>query len=78
MSTTPPPSGSSPANSALTLDAPHETTLAGHVSERLDRVPTARRTVELDGPRLEVIAGDDTQITQLAARGAVREREPKR
>jgi hypothetical protein len=40
--------------------------------------PTARRTVELDGPRLEVIAGDDTQITQLAARGAVREREPKR
>jgi hypothetical protein len=39
MSTTPPPSGSSPANSALTLDAPHETTLAGHVSEHLDRVP---------------------------------------
>ena len=52
----------------LTLDAPHETTLNGHLIEHLGRVPRPGETVELDGARLEVVAADDTQITQLSVR----------
>jgi CBS domain containing-hemolysin-like protein len=56
----------------LTLDAPHETTLNGHLIEQIGRVPHPGETVELDGARLEVIAGDDTHITKLAVRSAPR------
>jgi len=62
----------------LKLDAPHETTLNGHLIEHLGRVPHPGETVELDGTRLEVIGGDDTQITHLAVRSAPRPPDPKR
>jgi CBS domain containing-hemolysin-like protein len=54
----------------ITLDAPHESTLNGHLIEQLGRVPEPGETVEFDGARLEVIAGDDAQITLLAVRAA--------
>jgi putative hemolysin len=54
----------------VTVDAPHETTLNGYFIERLGRVPRAGEAVELQGARLEVIAGDETQITELAVRTA--------
>jgi CBS domain containing-hemolysin-like protein len=52
----------------LTLDAPHEATVSGHVIEHLGRVPRAGEIVELDGARLEVLAADATQIARLAVR----------
>lgn len=55
----------------LTLDAPHETTLNGHLIEHLGRVPHTGETIELEGARLEVLAGD-TQISQVAVRSAPR------
>jgi CBS domain containing-hemolysin-like protein len=54
----------------LTLDAPHEATVSGHLIEHLGRVPRAGETVELDGARLEVLDADATQIARLAVRGA--------
>jgi CBS domain containing-hemolysin-like protein len=48
------------------------TTLNGHLIEQLGRVPQPGETVELEGARLEVLAGDDTQISQVAVRGAPR------
>jgi CBS domain containing-hemolysin-like protein len=54
----------------LTIDAPHETTVNGHLIESLGRVPQAGETVELDGARLEVLAGDASQVSQLRVRGA--------
>jgi CBS domain containing-hemolysin-like protein len=56
----------------LNLDAPHETTLNGHLIEYLGRVPHPGETVELEAARLEVLAGDDTQISQVAVRSAPR------
>jgi hypothetical protein len=56
----------------LTLDAPHETTLNGHLIEHLGRVPHPGETVELDGARLEGLTGDDTEISQVAVRSAPR------
>lgn len=52
----------------LSLDAPHESTLSGHLIEQLGRVPRPGETVQLDGAELEVIAGDDTQVIKLAVR----------
>jgi CBS domain containing-hemolysin-like protein len=56
----------------LKLEAPHEATLNGHLIEELGRVPLPGETVELDGARLEVLAGDETQVTQLLVRSAPR------
>ena len=56
----------------LVLDASHETTLNGHLIEQLGRVPHPGETVELDGARLEVLAGDDTQISHVAVRSSPR------
>ena len=54
----------------IALDAPHEATLNGHVIETLGRVPHAGETIHVDGIELEVLAGDDTHVTQLQVNGA--------
>lgn len=60
----------------LSLDAPHESTLNGHLIEQLGRVPRPGETVELDGARLEVLTGDDTQISQLKLRREAHPTDP--
>jgi CBS domain containing-hemolysin-like protein len=49
----------------VTIDAPHEATVGGHLSEQLGRVPDPGETVRLDGAALEVLEADDTRITAL-------------
>lgn len=65
------PSTSSPASSP---DARRAT--RNHAQRPPDRAsrprPPPGETVELDGARLEVLAGDDTQISQVAIRSAPR------
>lgn len=52
----------------MKLEAPHESTLNGHLIERLGRVPRVGEVVELDGVRIEVLEGDETQVASLAVR----------
>jgi len=54
----------------------YETTLNGHLIDSSAAYPIPAKIVELDGARLEVIAGDDTQITQVAVRSAPRPPDP--
>ena len=49
----------------MTIDAPHEATVGGHLTEQLGRVPDPGETVQLDGAALEVLDADDTRITAL-------------
>jgi CBS domain containing-hemolysin-like protein len=49
----------------VTIDAPHEATIGGHLIEQIGRVPDPGELVELDGVALEVLAVDDTQISTL-------------
>ena len=49
----------------VTIDAPHEATIGGHVIEALGRVPDPGETVHLDGRALEVVEIDDTRIAVL-------------
>jgi CBS domain containing-hemolysin-like protein len=49
------------------IDAPHEATIGGHVTEQLGRLPEPGEVVELDGTRLEVLAVDDARISVLRA-----------
>ena len=48
-----------------TIDAPHEATIGGHLTDELGRVPEPGEIVDLDGVALEVIEIDDTRITAL-------------
>ena len=48
-----------------TIDAPHEATIGGHLTEALGRVPEPGEVVHLDGVALEVVEVDDTRITAL-------------
>ena len=48
-----------------TIDAPHEATIGGHLTEELGRVPEPGEVVHLDGIALEVVEVDDTRITAL-------------
>jgi len=51
----------------IDIDAPHETTIGGHVAERLGRLPEPDEVVVIDGAQLRVLAVDDTRITALRA-----------
>jgi len=44
----------------------HETTIGGYISDRLARVPDAGETVELHGHQIEILAVEDTRITEVA------------
>jgi len=48
-----------------TIDAPHEATIGGHLTDELGRVPEPGEVVHLDGVALEVVEVDDTRITAL-------------
>jgi CBS domain containing-hemolysin-like protein len=48
------------------LEAHHETTIGGYLSEELGRVPQAGEEVELHGRRFRVLAVDETRVTELA------------
>jgi CBS domain containing-hemolysin-like protein len=49
------------------VDAPHEATVGGHLTEQLGRVPRPGETVMLEDAPLEVVDVDDTRITGLRA-----------
>jgi CBS domain containing-hemolysin-like protein len=49
----------------VTIDAPHESTIGGHLIELLGRIPAPGDTVHLDGAALEVLEVDDTRIAAL-------------
>jgi CBS domain containing-hemolysin-like protein len=51
----------------MDIDAPHEATIGGHVTERLGRLPSPDEVIVVDGIRLRVLAVDDTRITALQA-----------
>jgi CBS domain containing-hemolysin-like protein len=48
------------------LEAHHETTIGGYLSEELGRVPQAGEEVELHGRRFRVLGVDETRVTELA------------
>jgi CBS domain containing-hemolysin-like protein len=49
------------------VDAPHEATVGGHLTEQLGRVPRPGETVMLEDAPLEVVDVDDARITGLRA-----------
>ena len=51
----------------MNVDMPHETTIGGHVVERLGRLPEPDETIVVDGARLRVLAVHQTRITALRA-----------
>ncbi|HEX2050597.1 MAG TPA: hemolysin family protein [Actinomycetota bacterium] len=51
----------------MDVDAPHEATIGGYVTQRLGRVPDPDEVVEVDGVRFTVLDADDTRITALRA-----------
>ena len=51
----------------MDIDAPHEATIGGYVSERLGRVPEPDETIEVDGARFTVLGVDGTRIKMLQA-----------
>jgi len=62
------------------VDAPHEATIGGHLTELAGRVPEPGEVMELDGARLQVIAVDDARITALRTPPSCgpRSRSPRR
>jgi CBS domain containing-hemolysin-like protein len=56
----------------LELDAPHETTIGGHIIDQLGRVPEPGEVVRLGDIPVEVTAVDDVQVQELVARNAAR------
>jgi CBS domain containing-hemolysin-like protein len=63
--------GSAPAREVaerlgFELDAHHETTIGGYISEELGRVPRAGETIWVHGRRFEVRGVDGTLVTELA------------
>jgi CBS domain containing-hemolysin-like protein len=54
---------------AVELDEHHETTVGGYLSEQLGRVPEVGETVECLGRNVEILAVDETRISQLAVLG---------
>src|SRR3954468_22516823 len=48
------------------LEGHHETTIGGYLSEELGRVPRPGEKAELHGRRFEVLAVDETRVTELA------------
>jgi CBS domain containing-hemolysin-like protein len=65
--------GSAPARDVadrlgFDLEAHHETTIGGYLSEELGRVPRAGEEIELHGRRFEVRGVDGTLVTELAVR----------
>jgi CBS domain containing-hemolysin-like protein len=54
----------------LELDAHHEATVGGYLSEQLGRVPEPGEVVVALGRRFEVLAVDETRIAQVAIRPA--------
>jgi CBS domain containing-hemolysin-like protein len=51
----------------IEVDAPHETTIGGHVTERIGRLPEPDEVIVIGGARLRVLTVDDTRITALQA-----------
>jgi CBS domain containing-hemolysin-like protein len=51
------------------LEGHHETTVGGYLSEQLARVPDAGELVECHGHRFEILAVDETRITEVAIIG---------
>jgi CBS domain containing-hemolysin-like protein len=52
------------------LDEHHETTVGGYLSDQLARVPDAGEVIECHGHRFEIVAADETQITEVAVQPA--------
>jgi CBS domain containing-hemolysin-like protein len=48
------------------LEGHHETTVGGYLSEQLARVPDTGELVEVHGHRFEILAADETRITEVA------------
>ena len=48
------------------LEEHYETTVSGYLTEHLGRVPRAGEVIELNGYRVEIVAVDETQITEVA------------
>jgi CBS domain containing-hemolysin-like protein len=51
------------------LEGHHETTVGGYLSEQLARVPETGELVECHGHRFEILAVDETRITEVAVLG---------
>jgi CBS domain containing-hemolysin-like protein len=51
----------------MDVDAPHEATMGGHITERLGRVPEPNETIDVDGARFTVFGVDGTRIKTLQA-----------
>jgi CBS domain containing-hemolysin-like protein len=54
----------------VVLDGPHESTVGGHLSEELARVPDVGETVPLLGRRARILEVDGTRIARLAVLAA--------
>ena len=48
------------------LEEHYETTVSGYLSEHLGRVPEVGEVIELNGYRIEIVAVDETRITEVA------------
>jgi CBS domain containing-hemolysin-like protein len=57
------------------LQGHHETTVGGYLSEQLARVPDMGELVESHGHRFEILAVDETRITEVAVLGRTGEEE---
>jgi Mg2+/Co2+ transporter CorB len=58
-----------PARLDFELEGHHETTVGGYLSEQLARVPDTGELVECHGHRFEILAVDETRITEVAVLG---------
>ena len=60
------------------LEAHHETTVDGYLSEQLARVPDAGELVECHGHRFEILAVDETRVTEVAVLGTTGREDQQR
>jgi Transporter associated domain len=51
------------------LEGHHETTVGGYLSEQLARVPSLGEVIESHGHRFEILAVEETRITEVAVLG---------
>jgi CBS domain containing-hemolysin-like protein len=55
------------------LEGHHEATVGGYLSEQLARVPAVGEVVECHGHRFEILAVEQTRITEVAVLGESRQ-----
>ena len=60
------------------LEAHHETTVGGYLSEQLARVPDTGELVECHGHRFEILAVDETRVTEVAVVGTTGREDQQR